>query len=108
MKAKFIQDGKTITITAGSAGIAAGAVITSGSIVGVAKHDIPANTPGAIALEGVYDIVKASADDLAFGADVYWNAESGYACASASGLAKIGTAVEAAGSGSESVKVKIG
>ena len=108
MKAKFFQDGKVIGITAGSAAINAGDLVISGSLVGVAKHDIPANTPGAIALEGVYDIVKASADDLAFGADVYWNAESGYACASASGLPKIGTAVEAAGSGAESVKVKIG
>lgn len=108
MKAKFVQDGKAINIAAGSDGIAAGDVVINGELVGVAKTDIPANTVGAIATEGVYEIVKGTAATFNVGDAAYWNATSGCVQGSASGLAKIGTAVEAAVSGAETVKVKIG
>ena len=108
MNAKFVQDGKVIDITAGSAAINAGDIVISGSIVGIAKNDIPANAAGAIATEGVYDIVKNAGDEFTTGDEVYWNADSGYACASASGLTKIGTAVAAAGSAAVIVRTKIG
>lgn len=108
MNAKFVQDGKVLDITAGSAAINAGDIVISGGIIGVAKSDIPANGAGAIATEGVYDIVKKSDVAFGFGNAVYWNAESGYAQGSASSCAQIGTAVAAAGSGAAVVKVKIG
>lgn len=108
MNAKFVQDGKVLDITAGSAAINAGDIVISGGIVGVAKSDIPANGAGAIATEGVYDIVKKSDVAFGFGDAVYWNAESGYAQGSAASCAQIGTAVAAAGSGAAVVKVKIG
>ena len=107
MKAKFVQDGKTIDITAGSEGIAAGDIVISGAVIGIAKADIPANAPGAIATEGVFDIVKNAGVEFAFGDEVYWNA-SGYAQGSSSDCTKIGTAIEAAGSAAASVKTKIG
>lgn len=108
MKAKFLHDGKAIDITAGASGIAAGDIVIEGALIGVAKTDIPANTVGAIAVEGVYDIVKKTDAVLTIGADVYWNATSAYAMGSSAGLTKIGTAVAAAVSGAETVKVKIG
>ena len=73
-EATFIQNGDAIDISAGSAAISAGAVIISGEIVGVAKLDIPANTVGAVALVGVFDVAKASADAFTVGAPVYFNA----------------------------------
>ena len=108
MNAKFVQDGKVIDITAGSAAINAGDIVISGGIIGVAKTDIPANSTGAIATEGVFDAVKKSDVVFGFGDAVYWNAESGYAQGSAASCSKIGTAVAAAGSGAPRVKVKLG
>ena len=108
MKAKFVQDGKAIDITAGSAAISAGDIVISGGIIGVAKSDIPANAAGAIATEGVFDIVKGAAATFNFGDEVYWNAESGYAQGSASDCTKIGKAVAAADSGAAVVKTMIG
>lgn len=108
MKAKFLHEGKAIDITAGASGIAAGDIVVSGGIVGVASNDIPANGTGAIAIEGVYSIVKKTDAVLTIGADVYWNATSAYAMGSSAGLTKIGKAVEAAASGATVVKVKIG
>lgn len=107
-EATFIQNGDAIDISAGSAAISAGAVIISGEIVGVAKLDIPANTVGAVALVGVFDVAKASADAFTVGAPVYFNATSRYAVSASSGNTKIGKAVAAAVSGGATVKVKIG
>lgn len=108
MEAKFVQNGDSIDINAGSNGISAGTVVISGEIVGVAKIDIPANTDGAIALEGVYDVAKATDDVFAVGDAVYFSTTSRCATSVSSGNAKIGKAVAAAVSGAVTVKVKIG
>lgn len=108
MKANFVQNGKDLDITAGSNGIAAGDIYISGGLIGVAKSDIPANTAGAISTEGVYDVVKNTGVAFTIGADVYWNASSGYAQGSAADMTKIGIAVAEAGSAATIVKTKIG
>ncbi|HQL75982.1 MAG TPA: DUF2190 family protein [Phycisphaerae bacterium] len=72
-KARFIHDGNSIDYIPG-ADVTAGDVIVQGTLVGVAKLDIAANTLGALAVRGVFDVAKAA---VAFtpGAAVYWDAD---------------------------------
>ncbi len=107
-EAKFVQNGDSIDIAAGSNGIAAGEVVISGELVGVAKLDIPANTTGAVATTGVYDVVKAADAVFTVGAPVYFNTSDRNAVADSSGNTKIGIAVADAISGGATVKVRIG
>ncbi len=72
-KARFIQDGNSIDYTPG-ADVTAGDVIVQGSLIGVAKVDIPANKLGALAVRGVFDVVKAN-EQQALGAALYWDAD---------------------------------
>jgi predicted RecA/RadA family phage recombinase len=74
MPVNFVQDGDYLDYTPGAA-IDAGDVVVVGDIVGVAKVAIPANTLGAIAVTGVYDVPKQASAGVAFNAGdlVYWN-----------------------------------
>ncbi len=72
-QATFVQEGLSIDYTP-AVDVPAAAVIVLGKMVCVARRPIPANTKGALACEGMYDVVKAN---LAFktGDEVYWNAK---------------------------------
>ena len=59
MQATFIQEGRSIDHTP-SGEVAAGLVVLTGSLVGIAKRLIAANVLGALALEGVFDVVQAA------------------------------------------------
>jgi len=59
MGARFVQDGISIDYTPHSA-VTAGAVIVQEDLIGIAKIDIPANSLGALAIEGVFDFPKAA------------------------------------------------
>jgi len=74
-EAQYIQDGKSIDYMP-QANVSAGDVVVIGDLVAVAKLNIAAGQLGAIALEGVFEVLKeASAADkaIAFGTKVYWN-----------------------------------
>mgnify|MGYP001357099142 CR=1 FL=1 len=73
--AQFIQDGRSIDYTPGSA-VAAGDVVVQGELVGVAKLDIAAGQKGALAVDGVFEVPKEAAEAdkaIAAGVKVYWN-----------------------------------
>ena len=65
-KATFIQDGKSIDYTPGSA-VSAGDVVVQGDLIGIAKLDIAADALGALAVKGVFDFPKAAGDSTAHG-----------------------------------------
>ena len=68
-----------VDYTPGSA-VAAGDVIVQGKVVGIATHDIPANTKGALYVQGgVWKCPKAvlSTSALGGGVLVYWDASAG-------------------------------
>ncbi len=71
---QFIHDGKAVDYTPGSA-VSAGDVVVQGDLVGIAKLDIAANALGALAVEGVFDLPKATGGGtaIAAGATVYWD-----------------------------------
>ena len=90
-KAEYYQKGDYIDYTP-EANVAAGDVVFLGDLVGVAKLDIKAGTLGALALSGVYRVVKGS-ETADAGVAVYWNSESGQATFTQGSNKRIGTLV---------------
>lgn len=114
MQAVFKQDPGTIDFTAVTA-ITAGDVVVTNGHVRIAKRDIPANTLGALAVEGLYDVVKDSSN-ISDGNAVYWDADgspvggvalSGAATTTSSGNTFMGYAVAAAGTSATTVRVSL-
>jgi predicted RecA/RadA family phage recombinase len=108
MPAQFIHDGCSIDYTPG-ADVAAGAVVVQGDLVGVANRAIGANTPGSLAVEGVFDFPKATAGGSAIsaGATVYWDATNQRATTTSSGNKLLGKTVKAAADGDATVRVRM-
>ena len=106
--ATFIHDGSSIDYTPGSA-VTAGAVVVQGELVGVAKVPIPANTLGALAVEGVFDFPKATGGGTAItaGANCYWNAGAQQATTTATGNKLIGKCVRAAADADTTVRIRL-
>ena len=108
--ATFVQDGRTIDHTPGS-DVAAGAVVVQGELVGVAKVPIPANTLGALAVEGVFDFSKATGagSGIAVGANCYWDVAEAVAKTNAeSGANKLlGKCVRAAADADTTVRIRL-
>ena len=109
----FVHDGDAIDYTPGSA-VASGDVIILDRVVGIATDDIAANALGALAVEGVFDVVKKQ-EAITVGAAIYWDddgnpyggtASSGAATATVSD-ALLGFAVAAAAETGSTVRVKI-
>ena len=74
--AQFIQDGLNIDHTpAPGNDVTAGDVVVQGDLIGIAKIDIPANTLGALATTGVFDVPKTVGvgEAIPAGAKVYWD-----------------------------------
>lgn len=108
MPATRVKEGTKIDYTPGSA-VAAGTVVLQGDLFGVAEVDIPANTLGSLAVEGIFDITKATTGGSGFavGVDVFWDAGNSRASnSSASGANKqIGKATQAAADADTTVRV---
>jgi predicted RecA/RadA family phage recombinase len=94
--------------------VAAGQVVVQNSLVGVANKPIAANTLGALAIEGVFDVVKVTGAVNA-GAAVYWDAAgnpvggsagTGAATTTAGGNTFMGKAALAALSDDTTVRVR--
>ncbi len=78
--ATFVHDGKAIDYTPG-ADVSAGDVVVQNDLVGIAKLDIAADTLGALAVTGVFDVPKTAGvgEAIAAGAKVYWDVADGVA-----------------------------
>jgi len=91
-----------------TADVAAGTVVVQGDLVGITLQPIAANTKGALAVQGVFDVAKAAATVFSAGAKVYWHATDKVAVTDGSGTNKlIGKAVAAAPSGALVVRVRL-
>ena len=71
---QFIHDGNTIDYTPG-ADVTAGDVVVQEDLIGIAKLDIAADSLGALAVTGVFDLPKATGggEAIAAGAEVFWD-----------------------------------
>jgi len=108
----FVSSGECIDYTPSSA-VAAGDVVVQGDLVGIATRPIAAGTTGALAVSGIFDIVKASGTVFTAGQKVYWHAADKVAVTTDGGGTGggtnklIGKAVAAAGSGLTTVRVRL-
>jgi len=109
----FVSSGECIDYTPGSA-VTAGDVVIQGDLVGIATRPIAAGTTGALAVSGIFDIVKASGTVFTAGQKVYWDASNKVAVTTDGGGTGggtnnklIGKAVAAAGSGLTTVRVRL-
>lgn len=114
MQATKYAEGLMIDHTPATA-VTGGDVVEVGSIPMVALKDIAANELGALAVEGVYDVVKAE-EAFTAGDAVYWDnngspyggvALSGAATGTAGGNNLMGWAIEDAASAYATVRVKL-
>jgi predicted RecA/RadA family phage recombinase len=73
--AVFSHDGNAVDYTP-TADVAAGDVVVQGDLIGVARTAIAANTPGSLAVDGVFDFPKATGTSTGIpaGTNVYWDA----------------------------------
>ena len=106
MKAVFYQDGKRIDIVQ-SGDIDSGDVVLIGELIGVQTHQIKKDEKGSVAVSGVFQVVKKSADTFTAGQKVYWDNTLKQATSTASGNTLMGITVAQAGSSDSTVLVKI-
>jgi predicted RecA/RadA family phage recombinase len=101
--ADYYADGDLVDYTPGSA-VAAGDVVVLNDLVTVAPRPIVANKLGAVAVEGIFKLPKASGA-IGQGAIVYWDSANSNVTTTSSGNKRAGKAAEAAASGDATVKV---
>jgi len=108
--ATYVHEGKSIDYTPG-ADVSAGDVVVQGDLIGIAKLDIAADTLGALAVTGVFDVSKTAGvgEAIEAGAKVYWDVADGIAKTdSEAGANKyLGKTVAAAGDDDETVRVRL-
>ena len=108
--ATYIQEGSSIDYTP-AADVTAGDVIVQNELVGVAKHDIPANTLGSLSVMGVFDFPKATGGGSAIdeGLDVYWDAGNTEATTdpAAGANKKIGRSIASADDNATTVRIRM-
>jgi len=107
MAMNYIQSGDTLTIPAPAA-VTSGGVVIAGSIVGIAAETTALGALVDVHTRGVFSVPKVGTDVVTLGAPIYWNAGSSLATVTAGSNAKLGVAVEAAGNGVATVKIKFG
>ena len=103
--ASYVQGDCLIDYTPSSA-VAAGDVVVLNDLVCVANRPIAANALGAVSIEGVHTMPKASGA-IGQGALVYWDATNSNITTTSSGNKRAGKAAKAAASADTTVQVLI-
>ncbi|KAA1052958.1 DUF2190 family protein [Azospirillum argentinense] len=103
----FIQSGNLIEVTAPAGGVTSGDGTVIGSLFGIAGSSAVEGTSVTIATKGVFELPKLSTAILATGGKVSWDADNSRCDAPGTGKYPIGVAVEAAGNGTSTVKVRL-
>ena len=106
MKATYVQQGAALDYMATEA-VPNGAVVSLETRIGIAAGDIPAGSSGTVHVEGVYRLAKASGEDLAMGAAVYYDAAADAVTATAAGHIPAGYAAAPAGANDTAALVKL-
>jgi predicted RecA/RadA family phage recombinase len=102
----FVQKGDVITLTAPYA-VASGAGALVGSIFGVATQAVANAALGEFIVEGVFDLVKVSAQAWTQGALIYWD-DTAKLCTTVSTSNKlIGVAIAVAANPSATGRVRL-
>lgn len=108
MEARFVQRGDSVDYTPPEGDVQAGQVVIEGELLGIAKLDIKAGQRGALAVTGVFEVVKQSDAPIARGQRVYFSPATRTASAVVHGQAQtLGLAVDAAAQDAPTVRVRI-
>ncbi len=83
----FVQDGLAIDYTPSGADVEAGDVVVQNNIVAIAKRMIEDGKLGALAISGIFDVVKAEEAFATVGANIFWDADGTPYGGSATGAA---------------------
>lgn len=109
MAKNFIKPGEHLTFTAG-ADTASGAGVLLGTVLGVSLTAVANGGSGEAAVEGVWELPKASAAVVAAWSRPIWDVSAGEFIASGAATGDLlngAVAVEAAGNGATKVKVRL-
>lgn len=111
MATNFVQEGTTVSFTAGQA-YSSGDVVVLGSMLGVVLDDVANGATGQAAISGVYNLPKVSAAVIAVGESIQWDVsaagvEDDAATPASGDLVGCGIAMEAAGNGVTTIAVKL-
>lgn len=71
----FVQEGLAIDYTPDGAAVTGGDVVVQNNVVGIAKTDIADGELGALAISGVFDVLKAEEAFATVGANIFWDAD---------------------------------
>jgi len=96
-----------ILVLAAPYAVAGGAGALVGSIFGVAMQTLENGAVGSFAVEGVYDLTKASGGVTA-GAKMYWDNSAKNVTTTSSGNTLIGCATQAQQSGDATCRIRLG
>lgn len=105
-QATFVQDGRAIDYTPGSA-VATGDVVVQGDLVGVVKRPLAANEAGALDVDGVFDFAKATNVAYTVGTILYWDDTANLVTTTATGNKQIGKVVRVAATTDATVRVRL-
>lgn len=103
----FVQPGNVITVTTPGGGVVSGAGVLIGSLFGVAAYTAAAGDDVELALEGVFDLPKLSAQAWAGRIPIYWDAANGWCTSTASTNKLIGVNVQDAANPSATGRVRL-
>lgn len=105
--ATYVQKGETIDYTPSGA-VTAGTIVNLGAFIGIANHDIAANTLGQLTIRGVWDIVKATTTGkgCAAGVPIYWDFNNSVANFAGAGI-PIGETVQACADADATMRVNV-
>jgi len=107
MAKTFLHDGDLITVAAPSGGVLSGDLVIVGSIAGVALADAGEAANVVLQTTGVWTLPKLPTTVIAQGAAVSWDIDPGQVVLPSAGHYPIGAAVEGAGNGATTVKVRL-
>lgn len=108
MIAVYVQDDEAVDFTP-NADVLPGDVIVQGDLIGIAVRGISANTPGALLVEGIFDVPKTAGGGtgIASGTKVYWDATNKVATATAGTNRFLGKTTTAAADADTTVRVRL-
>jgi predicted RecA/RadA family phage recombinase len=103
----YIQEGRMITVAAPVGGVSSGDGVLIGALFGVATKTAAAGETVPLATDGVFDLPKLTSAVISAGDAVAWDDTAKQVNAPATGRYPIGIAIEAAGNGLATVRVRL-
>jgi predicted RecA/RadA family phage recombinase len=103
----YIQEGRMITVAAPTGGVTSGDGVVVGALFGVATKTAAAGETVTLATDGVFDLPKLASAVIAAGDPVAWDDTAKEVNEPDTGRYPIGIAIEAAGNGVATVRVRL-